>query len=441
MIVMPTGAGKSLVIAATVDRLAGKQILVITPRRRLLMQTRTLLCEHGVLSSSLGNDLGDRHRVVAGTYQTMTRRPQLAEPDVIIIDECHLVPPEGDYAELVRRFPKAAVIGLTATPFRGRKHIKHCGIEWEQLFAVNMLDLIDQGVIVRPISMATSSSLSIQGDGPASLIEVTERIVPSLHSAMEKEGRKRCVVFCINIAHAKLTARLLRAAGENSVHIVHSQQSAEQDAEFKAFQTAAGRSWLVNVNLVSVGVDIPCVDSIAILRNVSSLALLIQMIGRGLRIWGEKQDCLVWDFGDGTRRFGFIDDPELDMSEVGDAPPPMRACPLCNALMHASARSCPRCGHVFPRAVSLHEAALGAPLLSADYLVATYEGASKSRDARGIWIVQHRLVDQGRPLVSTTVARSEEEALKLVWPAGASVLVRRLRERQVKIVSPHRSTT
>lgn len=439
LIVMPTGSGKSVVISEIVNRLHDRQVLVVTPRRSLLMQTRALLGAHGVLSSSLGNDLGDDHQVVAGTYQTMTRRPALVEPEVIIIDECHLVPSDGDYADLVRRFPRAAVIGLTATPFRGRKHIRLCGISWRQLYTVSMVELIDQGCLVRPVSMTTSHALELTDGGNEPLAVVTERIVLNLRSSVEAEGRRRCVVFCIDIAHAKITAAQLRSAGEHSVHLVHSDmQPAAQDATIAAFRTSPCRAWLVNVNLVSIGVDIPSVDAIAILRNISSLALLIQIIGRGLRIWEGKQDCLVWDYGDGTRRFGFIDDPELDAAQAGAAPVALRTCTACNALVHVSARSCPRCGHNFPRTVSLHDVASGAPLLSANYLAATYESAKLTQDSRGIWNVQHQLVSGGTRLLSTTAARTRQDAMKSVRKEGATVLVRRLSDRHVKIVStPH----
>ncbi len=436
---MPTGSGKSIVISAIVDCLDGRQILIITPRKRLLLQTCTRLRHHGVLSAGLGNDLGHGHRVVAGTYQTMVRRSEMAAPDVIIIDECHLVPPDGSYAELLRRFPRAAVVGLTATPFRAQRHIRYCGIDWQQGFEVPMVDLIDQGVLVRPISMSTGKGFSMPEDETASLEEVTTRIAPGLRASVASERRSRCVVFCADIAHAVFTAGQLRAQGEASVHVVHSKQRGDvQEAEIQAFQSAAGRSWLINVNLISVGVDIPCIDAVAILRNVSSLALLIQMIGRGLRIFDGKADCLVWDYGNGTRRFGFIDDPRLDANEAGTAPPSQKTCPTCSALLLALARSCPRCGHEFSRSVSLNDAASGSPLLSADYRVATYGGARVTRDARGIWIVQHELIDDGVRLVSTTSARSEADARMAVRPAGTSVLVRRLAGRQVKICCTHR---
>ncbi|MFI8616363.1 DEAD/DEAH box helicase family protein [Acidovorax sp. NPDC077693] len=441
LLVMPTGSGKSVVISEIVNRLDGKQILVITPRRSLLMQTRARLGVHGVLSSSLGNDLGDDHKVIAGTYQTMTRRPNLAEPDVIIIDECHLLPPDGSYAALVRRFPKAAVIGFTATPFRGRQHIKHCGLMWRQLYTVPMIELIDQGWLVRPVSMSTGQKSEVFCIGDGTIEAVTARVVLSLLASVKAENRKRCVVFCIDIDHATITAELLRRAGENPVYLVHSNMPpAAQDAAIAAFKTSRTRAWLVNVNLVSIGVDIPSVDAVAILRNVSSLALLIQMIGRGLRVWKEKQDCLVWDYGDGTRKFGFIDDPQLDAGRAGEAPVALRTCPKCNALLQASARSCFRCGHVLPRVMSLNDIASGSPLLSANYLAATYERASLAEDIRGIWIVQHHLVNGTDRFVSTTSARSQQEAVKSIRPNGATILVRRLTGQQVRMVSTPRST-
>ena len=441
LVVMPTGSGKSIVIAEILSRLPGAQVLVITPRRNLLQQLRPLLDCHGVLSSGFGDDLGGEHFVVVGTYQTMTRRDGLVAPTVIIIDECHLLPPKGAYADLIEKFPDAALIGLTATPYRAQRSITLADIRWTVVYSVPMVHLIDEGWIVRPISMATTCDLNLIDHGDDSLEEVTEKIVLSLVDSVERKHRKRCLVFCRDIAHAQSTAQLLIDCGESAVHVVHSRmsQTAQREA-IENFRSAVGRAWLVNVALVSIGVDIPCIDGIAILRNISSLALLIQIIGRGLRLSGAKKNCLIWDFGDGTRQFGFIDDPDLDASvgEGGRAPPPVKTCPDCGALIHASLITCPRCGCHFPRTCTLNDVASGARLLSKEYMPATYKGKTVSQDKSGTWRSEHRLLHDGVTLHAYLNFRSEHDAMNSGYQEGAKVFVRKLSQTMVTMIQTRR---
>ena len=100
MVQMPTGSGKNKVIGALTRELKNLQILVITPRILLVKETRKDVDCHGVLSGSLGKDLGDQHKLIIGTYQTMIGQVDIQKPDVIFIDECHLVPEDGDYRDL-----------------------------------------------------------------------------------------------------------------------------------------------------------------------------------------------------------------------------------------------------------------------------------------------------------------------------------------------------
>lgn len=106
LLIVPTGGGKTLVIREIAERFPNAQVLILTPRRKLLEGVRKVFNAHGVLSSGTGKDLGYEHTVIIGTFQTVTRRAKrLKIPTVIIIDECHLVPKNSRYSELLERFP------------------------------------------------------------------------------------------------------------------------------------------------------------------------------------------------------------------------------------------------------------------------------------------------------------------------------------------------
>ena len=437
MLVLPTGAGKGVVIAAIAAMFPDRQILIITPRVRLVEQLRPILGDHGVLSASLGNDLGHLDNLLIGTYQTILNNPGMVPPWLIIIDECHLVPPGSRYGDLIARFPDAAVIGLTATPYRGTEKITECDIGWKQIYSISILELIGQTRLVPPRSMATIGP-SIDGAAASrTLNAVSKRIVTNLVNSVRKENRKKCLVFCVNIAHAVRVAKLLKQTGEECVSLVHSEQDREtQNEMFSGFEDSRRRAWLVNVSLVSVGIDIPSVDCVAILRDISSFALLVQIIGRGLRPFGSKQDCLIYDFGQGTKRFGFIDDPTFATPRSGSSAggPGQKACPKCNALIHLSALACPRCNQPFNLVVSLSETTSSRQLLTEDYVIAEYLRSSISQDDRGIWMVQHELTEGGRRLRAVASTTTRPDKLHETHRAGERLVVKRLAGNLVSIL-------
>ena len=436
MVVMPTGGGKTWVISALTEMFSNKQVLIITPRRRLLIQTRAKLNAHGVLSSNIGDDRGTHHSLVVGTYQTMIRRKP-EEPDVIIIDECHLVPPDSSYEELLSQYPNASVIGLTATPLRSDSHISSLG--WETVYSISILSLVDQGFLVPPRSLSTGGMTLVDEDGVG--IEVvdsiarTTTIIPKVVASLQKERRYKNLLFCRDIEHAEFVFSLLCAAGEKSVFVVHSKQSlATQDASIDNFSKSPGRSWLVNVALIGVGVDIPAVDAIVILRDVSSFALLAQIIGRGLRRFKGKVDCLVLDFGGGTSRYGFIDSPSIGDSEsrggtkcIGDA---MKACKKCQTMTYIGAKTCCHCGYDFLFQSKLREDSVSVQLLSRDYLAMTVESTLIEKEGNA-WRAEVFVTDGARRMSELSFTSKPP---KPRFDPGARVLAERIAGSIVRIL-------
>ena len=187
------------------------------------------------------------------------------------------------------------------------------------------------------------------------------------------------------------------------------------------------------MGLVSIGVDIPCIDCIGIIRDIQSFALLAQIIGRGLRPYAGKSDCLIFDFGSATDQFGFIDAPTLakrrsDLDRA-NGQGLFKTCNSCSALNYRGVMRCVRCSAEFPRLTALREDAAATPLLSTslpnDILGAEYEGQTTHQTADGIWCVEHHM--RRGPEVLRAFEYLKSRPSPYTFPRlGSTVLVRRL---------------
>src|SRR5690606_9080661 len=120
-----------------------------------------------------------------------------------------------------------------------------------------------------------------------------------------------------------------------------------------------------NVNVLSIGFDYPAIDLIALMRPTKSPALYIQQCGRGLRLSPGKKDVLILDFANVVRTLGPIDAVQIKKPGKGEGEAPIRICPQCECINHASARVCVDCGHEFPEPeVKVEAKAADLPILS-----------------------------------------------------------------------------
>jgi superfamily II DNA or RNA helicase len=336
------------------------------------------------MSADYGNDDGSEHDLVLGTQQTLISRT-LKAPDLIVFDECHLLAPNSASWKWVEQFPDAKVIGLTATPYRGKEHISSFG--WNTIYAISIPELVRLGYLVPPRSMATGT---LAASFETNNLVKTDMLLPPLLLKVKAESKRRTIVFCQDIPHAQHVAKQLKRLGETSVFLVHSRMSDTAiDAQYAAFEHATERSWLINVTLVSIGVDIPCIDCVVILRDVSSYSLFVQMVGRGLRVCDPKKECLVFDFGRATNRFGFIDQPDFKDStsntEGGNGMTKFKTCFKCGTQVALNAKTCPHCRNDFDFESKLREMSSDAPLLSAAISIETVHDVSVAKTSEFAW--------------------------------------------------------
>ena len=391
LVAMPTGTGKSLVLAAITKRIMqtwpGQRVLDLTHVKELIEQDREALhnlwpeAESGVYSASL-----NRREVMPITFggiATVARKPHLFKhTNIVKIDEAHLVSPKSN--TMYRSFlnyiwkhnPRMKVIGTTATIYRMGQGLLTDN-EDKRLFTDVCCDMtgmesfnwfIDEGYLANliPKPMETEFDLTkvrtLAGEfnqrdlgAAVDIDQVTEDAIQEVIKYGQK--RRSWLLFATSIEHAIHIGQCLNMHGIPT-GVVHSKmKSIERDKVLRDFKYGLIRA-VVNQNILTTGFDHPGIDLIAVLRPTKSTSLWVQMLGRGTRPWlaGGKLNCLVLDFARNTERLGPINDPILPKAKIkgkgGVAP--IKICPDCNTYNHASARFCIDCGYEFPRGVNIY---------------------------------------------------------------------------------------
>ncbi|WP_288583077.1 DEAD/DEAH box helicase family protein, partial [uncultured Methylobacterium sp.] len=182
LIVLPTGAGKSLVIATlvreTMARDAGARIAVVTHTRELIAQNHAELlglwpdAPAGIVSAGLGRREETRPILFCGIQSVWNRVEAIGGFDLVIVDEAHLIPRDaetryGRFLEAVRaRSPDMRLVGLTATPYRldsGRLDEGRGRVFDAIVYEAQVGDLIREGYLALLVSKATATVLDVSG--------------------------------------------------------------------------------------------------------------------------------------------------------------------------------------------------------------------------------------------------------------------------------------
>ncbi len=369
---LPTGSGKSLIVAAIANTLhkvsGGKHILCLVPSKELLEQNAEKYRDTGNECSLFSASVGEtclKHPVVFGTPVSVKNKIHRfgAKFCAVVLDEAHRITPtvKSIIESLVQHNPNLRVIGLSATPYRlGDGYIyrmdEHGNAHGEErakkpyfnarVFTVYARDLIQQGYLTQPIIGAINSGhydtldMQLNSMGRFTKADVdkayhgqgrlTSAIVGDIVSqAVDRQG---IMIFAATVQHAHEVLESLPSGLSCIVTGKTPKKEREQILQkFKARQL----KYLVNVSVLTTGFDAPHVDLIAILRATESVSLLQQIIGRGLRIDDNKDDCLILDYAENIDRHcpdGDIFNPEIEASIDYVAGEAIKAqCPECKA--------------------------------------------------------------------------------------------------------------
>jgi len=343
--VLPTGSGKTVVFTTIIKQLFDRdpncRVLILAHRQELVSQAKDKLLSvwpcapYGILAAGLKEFDASSPVVIASrdTLATPKRLEDAGEFDYIIVDEAHHVGLEkaSRYQKIFNNFnttqhyaPK--IFGVTATPYRMGQGFIY-GLEDEFFggvsYQIGIPQLIKDGYLCRLSAFKVDDKAIIDastarvkfkgGDYRESDLEKLAMedqtmlaIIADWIDKAYSKGRLSTVFFCVTVAHANKMCMLLQNAGIEAAVVTANTPNDERAEILEKFENGAINA-LCNVAVLTEGWDAPRTDCIALLRPTKSLGLYVQICGRGMRTWGDKEDCLLLDYGENMHRHGCID--------------------------------------------------------------------------------------------------------------------------------------
>ena len=380
---LPTGGGKTEIATAIAKReqTTGGCTLFVVERKTLARQAAARFQKYGMLTGILRGD--DSHvrgyePVIVGSIQTIAARKKsaqvadtLSRVTAVVVDEAHIRFKEHD--KLAQALPDARILGLSATPLRDGLAeafdvlVRGPDYDW----------MIAQKYLVRPryflpthtqVDRALSSmGISSTGDfhqGDLSKLMRDKVIIGDIvETWIEKASNRPTICFCVDIAHSRETCDAFRLRGIPAEHIDMHTKDDERSAMFERFRTGQTKV-LCSVVVLGTGFDEPSASCAILARPTLSLILHIQQIGRAMRPWPNKDDCLVLDHAGNVHRHGRVEDflpPDLteidrrsDKKKRTQGAADVFPCPSCRAMMEPGQRICDECGHEIRKPATVH---------------------------------------------------------------------------------------
>lgn len=418
LIAMPTGTGKSIVIARLLQYIfqwPGQRVLIMTHVKELIAQNYEKLMHvwpnapAGIYSAGLGKRDRFNNIIFCGVQSVAKRASEFGKVDLILIDEAHLVSPEEEtnYRLAIETLktinPYLKVIGLTATPYRlgYGKLVQEGSLFTDICFDLTTLQafnwLLAEGYLTTLEPKATklqldTSDVKLQGGefqqkALQLAVDRDEITAAAIQEALDVgSDREHWLVFCAGVEHAVHTAKIMNEQGIKTVAIHSKLSTTERDNAIKLWKSGYYRA-ATNNNVLTTGIDFPGIDLIVMLRPTKSSVLWVQMLGRGTRpmyspgfdvntregrllaiqAGAKPHGCLVLDFAGNTARLGPINDPVIPGKKGekgGEAP--AKLCVMCNTWNHTSARNCFKCGAEFTFQVKIKPTADTMQLIKED---------------------------------------------------------------------------
>ena len=376
MLQLPTGGGKTRiaeVLLAGWIRGGGKAAW-LTHRRELSAQTRDVLNANGVwAANTLAWGVDDpapsaTDGVIIEMVQTVSRRnrdrsvwDEFGPKDLLVIDEAHHAPARG-WERAIDQWP-GRVLGLTATPWRIEKNLGFDHIFDLLVPGPQIKDLQSDGYLADAKVLMPDSDGMIIGGRLNSKGEYIEEDIETANKARlgvmtggvlefwqnHAQGRQT-IIYAVSVRHAENLAAVFKEAGVPAAVILGDTSPVVRAEWMKRFRSGELRV-LVNVAVATEGFDLPDASCIVLTRPTMSLALYLQMVGRGLRP-KPGGNCLILDLAGNVERHGFPDDerqwslkPRGIQGEGGY--PPVARCPDCEGVSPASSHHCQVCENPF----------------------------------------------------------------------------------------------
>jgi len=337
IIVLPTGSGKSIVIANIAMGIEGNTI-VFQPSKEILEQNHAKFISYGYRASIYSASAGQKKidKVVFATIGSVVGKMHLfREFKNIIIDECHLTNAKGGmYSDFINKIEGCNVLGLTATPYRLSNSLEGPMLKFltrtrpkifsELLYAVQCRILFESGFLAKlkyfSFNVIDRRMISLNSSGTdfndAALKQYYKKIDFPKQTAYWAnrviQKRKNILIFSALIDDAMAASRLI----PRSVVLTGKTEAREREKILGDFK--AGRiKVLINVGVLTTGFDYPELEAVLLARSTMSLSLYYQIVGRAMRIHPEKEDAWIVDLGGNIDFFGKIETLEVTKDSKG----------------------------------------------------------------------------------------------------------------------------
>ena len=330
--VLPTGAGKSIIIAELARRFPDMYFLNIATSKELVKQNYEKFISYGHEASLLSASWNKRElgRITFSTLGTLIKEVKFFKDKkvVIVADECHLSSQKHSQFDLfLKQLKNAKTVGLTATPFRLSNTLMGSSLKmldkdrncmYKTIEDVVQIQEMIDGKYWSPLVYETydmdESSLVYNSSGS----EYTEtsvdmffdsndlykKIIDSVNE--QKHKRKSILVSVPSIKAAIELANLIPGS-----KALHSKMNSKERTQIVTDFTEEVIQIVIQVRILTIGFDFPGLDCIIMGTPSNSLVFYYQLTGRGVRIHKDKKDCLVIDFSGNSKRFGKIEDLKI----------------------------------------------------------------------------------------------------------------------------------
>lgn len=310
LLVLPTGCGKTIVFAKVTEECVrrGCRVLILAHRGELLQQAADKIAKATKLGCATEKAdetcLGSWFRITVGSVQTMMREKRLARfPedyfDTIIIDEAHHCISDS-YQRVLQHFPEAKILGVTATPDRG--DMKNLGQVFDSMaYEYTLPKAIKEGYLSPIKALTIPLKLDLSGVGIQSgdfkSGDIATALDPYLQQIAEEMKNycmdRKTVVFLPLVKTSQKFRDILNEQGFKAAEV--NGESKDRAEILDAFDQGE-YNVLCNSMLLTEGWDCPSVDCIVVLRPTKVRSLYNQMVGRGTRLYPDKDHLLLLDF-------------------------------------------------------------------------------------------------------------------------------------------------
>ena len=384
MLQLPTGGGKTVIAGALLAdwlRDGRRKAVWLTHRKELAEQTRGMLTNAGV---SARTDFAWTPEqgvpdIPRGVVILMAQKVSLynkgesrvwnrySANDLLVIDEAHHAAAPG-WERAMQQWP-GPIVGMTATPWRlsekeGFDHLFDgllCGPQTADLQTLDTPALCQAQVFIPPEEQRIAGgAIDRTGDYTEAGIEQANRDRPDIMTAgalafwqkhaAAPDNQRQTIAYAVSVDHAHNLAAVFNEAGIPAAVILGNTKREERDRAVAGFRDGSIRV-LVNVAVATEGFDLPDASCVIIARPTMSLALYLQMVGRGLRPKPDGGNCLILDLAANSVSHGLPEDYRAwsleprGTQKVGEAP--VVVCPLCETASPAASHNCRGCGFSF----------------------------------------------------------------------------------------------